>query len=157
MLLLLMLTATTSFGATDDKKPLPSIARTEIKVSRSLNPDAMETLNVMTKDGNVAQLIVKRREPKRQQDNQVAADSTQQQPHSRAALYANWIPVSSFYYHHPNIIRLDTIALVRNSTQKDKPNVIDSDRYVTLKQYYSFDQHSEKKYNVNFYLNCLIN
>lgn len=130
------MTVTQALGDTDDKKPSPSITRTEIKVSRSLNPDDMETLNVMTKDGNVAQLIVKRREPKRQ-DNLVVADSSQlqhqqqqQQQHqlSKNALYANWFPVSSFYYHHPNIIRLDSIALVRNSTQ-DKPNVIDSDRY----------------------------
>lgn len=48
--------------AEEQKKSfVPVHTRTELKVSRSLNPDATQTLNVMTKDGNVAQLIVKRK------------------------------------------------------------------------------------------------
>lgn len=48
--------------AEEQKKSfVPVHTRTELKVSRSLNPDATQTLNVVTKDGNVAQLIVKRK------------------------------------------------------------------------------------------------
>ncbi|KAF5300942.1 hypothetical protein FQA39_LY19114 [Lamprigera yunnana] len=43
-------------------KPQAAVARTEIRVAKNLNPDEMQTLNVMTRDGNVAQLIVKRRD-----------------------------------------------------------------------------------------------
>lgn len=82
----------------------------------------MQTLNVMTKDGNVAQLIVKRRDRKTEPQ-----EETRKSNQFSRAIYTNWIPVSSFYYH-PNIIRLDTIALVRNASQEKKPNVIDSDR-----------------------------
>lgn len=86
----------------------------------------MQTLNVVTKDGNVAQLIVKRRDRK----TETSKSDDVKDNHISRAIYTNWIPVSSFYYQ-PNIIRLDTIALVRNSTQEKKSNVIDSDRYVT--------------------------
>lgn len=98
------------------EKPPPTITRTQIKVSRSLNPEDMQTVNVMTKDGNVAQLIVKRRDSK----------STPNNPQFSRAASANWIPASSFYYH-PNIIRLEKIARVRNASEKQS-NVIDSDR-----------------------------
>lgn len=47
----------------------PKVTRTELKVSRSLNPEDTQTLNVLTRDGNVAQLIVKRRDPKIQSDS----------------------------------------------------------------------------------------
>ncbi|EFA01737.2 hypothetical protein TcasGA2_TC007333 [Tribolium castaneum] len=120
LLKVLLLLATCSAIRTEPEKPPPTITRTEIKVSRSLNPEDMQTLNVMTKDGNVAQLIVKRRDRKTEQQDD------RKNQFSRA-IYANWIPVSSFYYQ-PNIIRLDTIALVRNATQEKKPNVVDSDR-----------------------------
>lgn len=42
----------------------PRTTRTQLKVSRSLNPDDMQTLNVLTKSGQVAQLIVKKRDGK---------------------------------------------------------------------------------------------
>lgn len=38
------------------------MTRTELKVSRSLDPKSTKTLNVVTKDGGIAQLIVKRRD-----------------------------------------------------------------------------------------------
>ncbi|KAF7287204.1 hypothetical protein GWI33_002025 [Rhynchophorus ferrugineus] len=44
------------------KTAAPFHTRTELKVSRSLNPEDTQTLSVVTKDGNVAQLIVKRRD-----------------------------------------------------------------------------------------------
>lgn len=113
-------------------------------MSRSLNPEDTQTLNVVTKDGNVAQLIVKRRDPKTktQQQTKKETEPTPSLPKKESfhtkPFHTNWIPVSSVFIQ-PNVIRLDTIALVRNSTAtgEDKPkkstygnlgNVIDSDR-----------------------------
>lgn len=48
------------------KKAATTVTRTELKVSRSLNPDQVQTLNVMTRDGSVSQLIVKRRDSRSQ-------------------------------------------------------------------------------------------
>lgn len=61
-MLLPILVVLASGNAEEPKKSfVPVHTRTELKVSRSLNPDATQTLNVVTKDGNVAQLIVKRK------------------------------------------------------------------------------------------------
>lgn len=61
-MLLPILVVLASGRAEEPKKSfVPVHTRTELKVSRSLNPDATQTLNVVTKDGNVAQLIVKRK------------------------------------------------------------------------------------------------
>ncbi|RZC41420.1 uncharacterized protein BDFB_004063, partial [Asbolus verrucosus] len=145
---LLLFHITIIIRATEPEKPPPTITRTEIKVSRSLNPEDMQTLNVVTKDGNVAQLIVKRRDPKTKSTS-VDDDPRKASQFSRA-IYTNWIPVSSFYYH-PNIIRLDTIALVRNATQEKTANVIDSDRIpnvpkpVTIRSGDIFVKSTEKK------------
>lgn len=105
----------------------PTVTRTEIKVSRSLNPDDMQTLNVMTRDGSVAQLIVKKREPK----SKTATKSPEVQSFFPRSIYTNWIPVSSVYLQ-PNLVRLET--LVKNESGHSEPtkhtnNVIDSDRY----------------------------
>lgn len=103
-----------------------------------MNPEDTQTLNVMTRDGGVAQLIVKRRDPKSKgqsaETNYQNLDSKDSAPSSSfsRAVYTNWIPLSSVYYQ-PKVITLDKIALVRNASDK-KPinnnlgNVIDSDR-----------------------------
>lgn len=132
----------------------------------------------MTRDGSVAQLIVKRREPKSKGSSGTSPDfhqdiysgyrslfgsykrygeynSNYQAPSSfnlennyqhldnkeeqetvqyPKAVFTNWIPIQSVYYQ-PNIIRLDSIALVRNATniqpvKGSVGNLIDSDRFV---------------------------
>ncbi|KAH0998997.1 hypothetical protein HUJ04_000378, partial [Dendroctonus ponderosae] len=62
LILPLALVVTLSWGEEIQKKTAPFHTRTELKVSRSLNPESIQTLNVMTRDGNVAQLIVKRKD-----------------------------------------------------------------------------------------------
>lgn len=168
----------TSTNIETSNKPLPTYTRTELKVSRSLNPEDTQTLNVMTKDGSVAQLIVKRRDPKskgttgslphfndiysgyrsifgnykrygdyntdyqlpsfkpeesyQDLDNKGDQESIQYPK----TVVTNWIPIRSVYYQ-PKIIRLDSIAVVRNASDiqpYNAPlgNVIDSDRYVSF-------------------------
>nr|XP_023029903.1 uncharacterized protein LOC111517848 [Leptinotarsa decemlineata] len=161
----------------------PTVTRTELKVSRSLNPEETETLNVMTRDGSVAQLIVKRKEKsssnnvpnhESRYNNNIRFEDLQTrdqtyQPsrynyqtyvgennHDRRygsednyernnngrdvehrsidsnQVVTNWIPLSVYY--QPKLIRLDTIAVVRNSSDFKSVasgglgNVIDSDR-----------------------------
>jgi len=48
----------------------PTITRTELKVSRSLNPDSMQTLNVRTNDGGIATILVKKRDGKTTANNE---------------------------------------------------------------------------------------
>lgn len=150
-----------------NKAPGPTYTRTELKVSRSLNPEETQTLNVMTRDGSVAQLIVKKRDSKSRGssgsypnyytsrydpdvDYQKLSSSDQSYQTGRSSLqnlnsgetmeerptqavFTNWIPVSSVYYQ-PKLIRLDSIAVLRNATETAKPagnslgNVIDTDR-----------------------------
>lgn len=163
--------AVVSTATDQSKKPQSTVSRTELKVSRSLNPDDMQTLNVMTRDGNVAQLIVKRRDAKSKgaspllsevhqdiyngyrslfqdfksygeykpdyqlskfdaEENYQQLENKQQEIQYPKTVVTNWIPIQSVYYQ-PNIVRLDSIAMVRNVS---KPytgplgNVIDSDR-----------------------------
>lgn len=146
LLLLFLLT----IAAAESEKPPVTVTRTELKVSRSLNPEETQTLNVMTRDGSVAQLIVKRRDSKAKQSQGTsgAASSTANNGkrdvdfgngggagggHYAKSIYANWIPVSSVYFQ-PNLIRLDKIAVIRNATESptwinnNLGNVIDSDR-----------------------------
>ncbi|XP_066259919.1 uncharacterized protein [Euwallacea similis] len=161
------------------KTALPFHTRTELKVSRSLNPDATQTLNVLTKDGSVAQLIVKRRnrsnvnggqdkstpgsyvqiassDQSRSQDTRnirklgVNPSNTfyfpqekseqyplsEDKPNSSSSKFVpNWIPLSHVYYQPGTVVKLNSIALMRNSsdfntrsTNKGLGNVIDSDR-----------------------------
>lgn len=131
--LLTLLLGVSLLAAAETEKPKATITRTEIKVSRSLNPEDTQTLNVMTRDGSVAQLIVKKRDPKTKPSlpnpspTQITPETTQNN-HFPRSIYANWIPVSSVYLQ-PNIIRLD--AFTKNDTDI-KPvkinNVIDTDR-----------------------------
>lgn len=84
----------------------------------------------MTRDGNVAQLIVKKRDPKTKPSTS-AETGLHSQNHFPRSIYAtSWIPVSSVYLQ-PNLIRLDTFA-VKNSSDykplKHISNVIDTDR-----------------------------
>lgn len=48
----------------------PAITRTELKVSRSLNPDNVQTLNVRTNNGGLATIIVKKRDGKTSVNNE---------------------------------------------------------------------------------------
>jgi hypothetical protein len=48
----------------------PSVTRTELKVSRSLNPDNVQTLNVRTNSGGLATIIVKKRDGKSSVNNE---------------------------------------------------------------------------------------
>ncbi|KAJ8976832.1 hypothetical protein NQ317_011828 [Molorchus minor] len=152
IVLLLCLFAISIASDINTKSPV-TVARTELKVSRSLNPEDTQTLNVMTRDGSVAQLIVKRRDPKSRGksastnyqgirfDDESNYQSLVEEDGSgknnnverfSRPVVANWIPLSQVYYQ-PKIIRLDTIAVVRNATDQKSVvnnlgNVIDSDR-----------------------------
>lgn len=86
----------------------------------------------MTRDGNVAQLIVKKRDPKTKPSIPKPSPTPEaiQNNHFPRSIYTNWIPVSSVYLQ-PNIIRLD--AFTKNSTDLKTAsvkinNVIDTDR-----------------------------
>lgn len=48
----------------------PAVTRTELKVSRSLNPDNVQTLNVRTNTGGLATIIVKKRDGKSSVNNE---------------------------------------------------------------------------------------
>lgn len=57
----------TNSSSTEAKKPVliqPTVTRTELKVSRSLNPDKVQTLSVRTNTGDLATIIVKKRDGK---------------------------------------------------------------------------------------------
>lgn len=60
---------TSSSTTAEIKKPKavliqPTVTRTELKVSRSLNPDKVQTLSVRTNTGDLATIIVKKRDGK---------------------------------------------------------------------------------------------
>lgn len=76
---------------TETKKPV-TVARTQLKVSRSLDPSTMQTVNVLTKDGSVAQLIVKRRDGKSQQST--TPPNTPDDPR-KSTIQTNWVPLST--------------------------------------------------------------
>ncbi|KAK9754157.1 hypothetical protein QE152_g1703 [Popillia japonica] len=132
-----------TIAVAESDKPPVAVTRTELKVSRSLNPEETQTLNVMTRDGGVAQLIVKRRDSKSKQSQSEATSSGNKREVEFGngaefdsvgkSIYTNWIPVSSLYVK-PNLIRLDKIAVVRNASEpptwknNNLGNVIDSDR-----------------------------
>ncbi|XP_030763616.1 uncharacterized protein LOC115888158 [Sitophilus oryzae] len=172
---------------TPKKTAVPVHTRTELKVSRSLNPEDTQTLNVMTRDGSVAQLIVKRRDRSKSVDTQTSNTNKANSEYSRGhdkedsqnnyrtlkklgvnpystfyfpqdnpveeetyktedsnnfknnagsttqKFQPSWIPLSGNYYQPTKIVRLDSIAVVRNSSdfrplQNNLGNVIDSDR-----------------------------
>lgn len=121
-------------AAAETEKPKATVTRTEIKVSRSLNPEDTQTLNVMTRDGSVAQLIVKKRDPKtklslpKPSPTPMTPETTQNN-HFPRSIYTNWIPVSSVYLQ-PNIIRLDAFTKNNNTDFKSVKvnNIIDTDR-----------------------------
>ncbi|CAH0560068.1 unnamed protein product [Brassicogethes aeneus] len=159
LLKVLLILSTIAISESQNEKAPVTMTRTEIKVSRSLNPEDTQTLNVMTRDGNVAQLIVKRRDAKSRQTAGQNVESTNKvdKPHFSRALYANWVPYSTSSYFKPKIITLDTIALVRNasdgkySTNNNLGNVIDSDRLphvpkpVTITSDEVFVKNADKK------------
>lgn len=67
-------TVTKDSGTGDASTPKtiykPAVTRTELKVSRSLNPDAVQTLNVRTNNGGLATIIVKKRDGKTSVNNE---------------------------------------------------------------------------------------
>jgi hypothetical protein len=67
-------TVTKDSGTSDASTPKtiykPAVTRTELKVSRSLNPDAVQTLNVRTNNGGLATIIVKKRDGKTSVNNE---------------------------------------------------------------------------------------
>lgn len=130
----LLLGVSLLIAAGETEKPKATVTRTELKVSRSLNPEDTQTLNVMTRDGSVAQLIVKKRDPKTKSSipkpsPTPATPEVILNNHFPRSIYTNWIPVSSVYLQ-PNIIRLDAFAKNNNTDFKSVKisNVIDSDR-----------------------------
>uniref|UniRef100_A0AAR5P1C4 Uncharacterized protein n=1 Tax=Dendroctonus ponderosae TaxID=77166 RepID=A0AAR5P1C4_DENPD len=187
LILPLALVVTLSWGEEIQKKTAPFHTRTELKVSRSLNPESIQTLNVMTRDGNVAQLIVKRKDrsnPESSAGNLAQSrfveigssnnDQIHQSDDSRRFItnppsniyrtykrlglnpysnylekdvqelstgpnsstpkfVPNWIPLSQIYYQPQQLVRLDSIAVVKNASDfrtvnSGLGNVIDSDR-----------------------------
>lgn len=68
-----------------DKKPV-TVTRTQLKVSRSLDPSTMQTLNVLTRDGSIAQLIVKRRDGK-------ASTPSPLDDSKKTTFQTNWVPI----------------------------------------------------------------
>lgn len=200
----LALVVALSCGQETQKKTAPFHTRTELKVSRSLNPESVRTLNVMTRDGNVAQLIVKRKDrsnPESSAGNlgqsrfvEIGSSNNDKIPQgyfksnrfrfgvifgyfssdsrsfvadppsniyrtykrlgsnpysnylekdvpevstgpnsSTPKFVPNWIPLSQIYYQPQQLVRLDSIAVVKNASDfrtAGLGNVIDSDRYV---------------------------
>ncbi|CAG9762510.1 unnamed protein product [Ceutorhynchus assimilis] len=176
---LALLVTLTTCEEEQPKKAVPFHTRTELKVSRSLNPHETQTLNVMTRDGSVAQLIVRRKDRSnlgesnsvdnlsksrfveigRSEDRGKTEDNSYQNyekvdvnpygdynfPHEdtihsssdgkQSKFTPNWIPLSQIYYHPQKLMRLDSIAVVRNASDYRTSsgnggigNVIDSDR-----------------------------
>ncbi|XP_017772972.1 PREDICTED: uncharacterized protein LOC108560055 [Nicrophorus vespilloides] len=98
-----LLTILVSLCQGETKLPV-TIARTELKVSRSLDPDSMQTLQVVTRDGGIAHLIVKKRDNK---------------PTSRS--YNNWIPINSMVWSS------ESTTKPAETRVKKASNIIDSD------------------------------
>uniref|UniRef100_A0A6P7FLA4 Uncharacterized protein LOC114328957 n=1 Tax=Diabrotica virgifera virgifera TaxID=50390 RepID=A0A6P7FLA4_DIAVI len=115
--------------------PKTTMTRTELKVSRSLDPKTTETLNVVTKDGGVAQLIIKRRDSKAKTSSypnpaesykiNFYNDYSDEKPVydelrnpkviENKGVVANWIPISSVYYQ-PEVVAMDTAKIWKNLT-----------------------------------------
>ncbi|KAF5281961.1 hypothetical protein FQA39_LY00485 [Lamprigera yunnana] len=90
-------------------KPQAAVARTEIRVAKNLNPDEMQTLNVMTRDGNVAQLIVKRRDAKSKFGSPTRNAPTKDEP-----FYTAW------NNGQPTYLKSENYGMVKNTTN-EKP------------------------------------
>lgn len=103
----------------DNNKPLPAFARTEIRVAKSLDPDETQTLNVMTRDGGVAQLIVKRRDGKSKFNSAFSEALNTKPPVRPDSLYSQW-KNSQPVYLHSDMMKLENYAVVKNASS-DKP------------------------------------
>lgn len=77
----------------DVNKPI-AYARTELKVSRSLDPATMQTLNVLTKDGQIAQLIVKRRDGK-SPTSTTPATTVVGENAEKSTIQTSWVPINT--------------------------------------------------------------
>ncbi|XP_050292787.1 uncharacterized protein LOC126733510 isoform X2 [Anthonomus grandis grandis] len=117
----------------------PFHTRTELKVSRSLNPENLQTLNVRTREGNVAQIIVTRKDRSTafikdesdrsrtqfvpigqnlEQDTGHDPSMNTQYLHKKEENFKstpNWIPLSQNYNEATNRV-LNTIAVVRTGS-----------------------------------------
>lgn len=121
-------------------KPI-AVARTELKVARSLDPAGMQTVNVMTKDGSVAQLIVKRRDGKSQStttttttttDNPATTPeitTTTESKYIHNTMQSSWVPISSSS-SQPNIIKMD--SFLKQDDHKIGNQISNEEKYVKV-------------------------
>lgn len=133
--LLILLLGVSAFAA--DIKPA-AVARTELKVSRSLDPSTMQTVNVMTKDGSVAQLIVKRRDGKSQTTTTVApiSKSSIQLKLLQDTIQSNWLPVTALVI--PSTSSIDSLVKpepkITNQIKNEAKNIkTDLPKSVTIR------------------------
>ncbi|KAB0800171.1 hypothetical protein PPYR_08051 [Photinus pyralis] len=112
-------------NALENDKPAPTIARTEIRVAKNLNPDDTQTLNVMTRDGSVAQLIVKRRDGKSKLGSSRNAKPSQTKEEGN--VYANWSNGQPVFLQ-PHGMRLENLAVVKNASDDKPGSIISSNR-----------------------------
>ncbi|KAF5308913.1 hypothetical protein FQR65_LT00613 [Abscondita terminalis] len=115
MLICAMIYNTQAF---ENDKPQPTLARTEIRVAKNLNPDDTQTLNVMTRDGSVAQLIVKRRDGK-SKFNSAGTQSTKP-PIKTDSFYSHWKNGQPVFLHSSDMMKLENYAMVKNASN-DQP------------------------------------
>ncbi|KAK5643574.1 hypothetical protein RI129_007419 [Pyrocoelia pectoralis] len=116
--------------ALENDNPSPTIARTEIRIAKNLNPDDTQTLNVMTRDGSVAQLIVKRRDGKSKLSSSFPLTrNTKPSPsNEEASFYTNWNNGQAVYLQPHNMMRLENFAVVKNASYDKPGNIISSNR-----------------------------
>ncbi|XP_056644289.1 uncharacterized protein LOC130450111 [Diorhabda sublineata] len=119
--------------------PKSTMTRTELKVSRSLDPKSTETLNVVTREGGIAQLIIKRRDSKINQQETYKSNFPKK-------IVTNWIPISSYYYNpdvsntknvfvsdripnvpNPVVIRSEEVFIEPNKNRKRSRSIDDVD------------------------------
>ncbi|XP_065158581.1 uncharacterized protein [Atheta coriaria] len=91
--LILLMLVSISLSNADTKKPQVQSVRTELRVSKSLDPEKTQTLEVLTRDGSIAQLIVKKRDPKSK--TPITSSTNNEAAEPPKAVYTNWIPVGS--------------------------------------------------------------
>lgn len=89
------------------------MTRTSIKVARNLDPDAMETLQVKTRTGDVATIVVKKRDGRQQQ---FGAQSTDAPPNFQLVSSSN---ENAAKVPEPVVIRSDSVY-VKNQKDEDK-------------------------------------
>lgn len=91
-------------------------------MSRSLDPDRMQTLNVMTKDGSVAQLIVKRRDPK-------SKSSSSENPRDIYSGYRSIFGNYNRYGEYRPDFKISSLGSANNYQNLNTNDNSDADRY----------------------------